>query len=1158
MRTLYNERTPFNFKFFCPSGRSIYLNQIVNRLFMRSRSTSLLSVAMPFLMMVSLCLTTTYVNAESDVLLESTMLYDLAENTAEVNEDFTCPGSISFWIYNTDTYQRASGIGQLTNNIQISLSQLPSNYYIVTELGENNHNAEDFSVTFKLNGIAQNCENAKPYTWPNGAEQASENAWNGGTGTYTLNATSYKWQGCNSGEFCEEKTITITIKDSNSCNDFSVSLGSDMTICAGETVTISAEISGETNCDCCIRTVTNTDHCNNSQWYAIYFDRKHYQANNDMIWEECGDGTARLTGTANNGSQQVSINIIYSGYSTNTPAGSPKENQCQWTSDNGWVYYTDISGTITQNGNVYSISRRGPAFQMGYGANVTGSINKFGGSGWFNANSGGYSIVGDVNIHLDSNCSNGGGSSCSDQNISEMNYLGSYGNSSYYIKYSGDLQYDQAKSFVQSKGGQLPKIETQGENNWLANQISGSIWLGLTDSQSEGTWRWHDNEIVSYTNWARGEPSSSHGEDYARMKTDGEWTDRKSGEWFWVVMELECNSSGGGGNNDDVTYRWSNGSTSPSITINPISTQTYTVTVTGCDGCEDSDSKTIFVNGEFSCPPDVTIECDESKDPDNTGRPALTCDPNAVITYMDEESGTCPLYITRTWTASITRSIDNPCISQELAHWNFSNANTKCYNGVEPLDPSQYYGDGVEASYVNSNQCGLLNISSVENRSQSSCVRGAFGSSEGAICVKATTSNSFVDNDMNSITFSIQFGSQDEGRLTGISFYQRVDESNENFSWVDYAQKFGFRVLKNNVEILQIDNKNTSYGQWKHEYFEFTGDDFSYSGSTTFKIEILGYDATNYGQSKRVWEFDELKVFGCCGTETSNETETFTCEQKIIINDTQTPTLTGVPNDISISCEDEIPEVPNSIVASDNCFFVSIFKEETLQGPFTCPVIGQIKRIWTVTDDCNNEINKFQIISILDEEAPEIQNPPNDVTIECGDPIPPYTPLWEDNCSTITESAKSSITIDGCREIQEFTFTATDECGNSTEVIRIITIDDTTSPFFDGLIPDKEISCDEDLVFGTPAFGDNCSTPTLTFDDENIPGDCENEFEIKRTWTVTDECGNTATTSATISVVDRDGPQIDCPDDQVVQLDDDCTADVDPSNTGEPTVSDNC
>ena len=59
----------------------------------------------------------------------------------------------------------------------------------------------------------------------------------------------------------------------------------------------------------------------------------------------------------------------------------------------------------------------------------------------------------------------------------------------------------------------------------------------------------------------------------------------------------------------------------------------------------------------ITCPVDVTIECTDSTDPDDTGTATATdiCDDTPVITFSDVTvGGSCPqLYtITRTWIAT--------------------------------------------------------------------------------------------------------------------------------------------------------------------------------------------------------------------------------------------------------------------------------------------------------------------------------------------------------------------------------------------------------------------------------------------------------------------------------------------------------------------------
>src|SRR5207247_7493925 len=64
-------------------------------------------------------------------------------------------------------------------------------------------------------------------------------------------------------------------------------------------------------------------------------------------------------------------------------------------------------------------------------------------------------------------------------------------------------------------------------------------------------------------------------------------------------------------------------------------------------------------------------------------------------------------------------------------------------------------------------------------------------------------------------------------------------------------------------------------------------------------------------------------------------------------------------------------------------------------------------------------------------------------------------------------------------------------------------------------------------AFGTPTFADDCDQNLgVTFADETFPGSCPAAARIKRTWTATDACGNSATCSQTITLEDHTGPQV--------------------------------
>ena len=143
------------------------------------------------------------------------------------------------------------------------------------------------------------------------------------------------------------------------------------------------------------RTIGQTEHCNGVTVYSFYLnldnatsEEKLYQIQNGSM-VEYDDGTARLTGTAINNvhpTQTWDFDVVLAGRTFNAPANSPKDHNCQPTITDDWYYYTSISGSFLGGGDFagaeISVSRRGPAFQMGTGANVQEINSKFDGCGW--------------------------------------------------------------------------------------------------------------------------------------------------------------------------------------------------------------------------------------------------------------------------------------------------------------------------------------------------------------------------------------------------------------------------------------------------------------------------------------------------------------------------------------------------------------------------------------------------------------------------------------------------------------------------------------------------------------------------------------------------------------------------------------------------------
>ena len=141
-----------------------------------------------------------------------------------------------------------------------------------------------------------------------------------------------------------------------------------------------------------------------------------------------------------------------------------------------------------------------------------------------------------------------------------------------------------------------------------------------------------------------------------------------------------------------------------------------------------------------------------------------------------------------------------------------------------------------------------------------------------------------------------------------------------------------------------------------------------------------------------------------------------------------------------------------------------------------------------------------------------------------------------DNCdNTPTVSHSDVVSAGSCvgETVITRTWKVEDNCGKSTTQNQTITIKDEIAPTFtvpDNAIIAKDENCEYDAdpsITGSPSnVDDNCDPdPDVTYSDVVIAGSCMGEEIITRTWKVTDDCGNEATDTQTITAKDTTPPE---------------------------------
>ena len=88
-------------------------------------------------------------------------------------------------------------------------------------------------------------------------------------------------------------------------------------------------------------------------------------------------------------------------------------------------------------------------------------------------------------------------------------------------------------------GAKLVKIETDKENDFIKNKYlntSGIYWIGLSDIDNEGEWKWTDGTgLTGYKKWKSGQPNNVGNQDcvailegdYTNGHYNAEWNDLK-------------------------------------------------------------------------------------------------------------------------------------------------------------------------------------------------------------------------------------------------------------------------------------------------------------------------------------------------------------------------------------------------------------------------------------------------------------------------------------------------------------------------------------------------------------------------------------------------------------------------------------------------------
>ncbi len=291
-----------------------------------------------------------------------------------------------------------------------------------------------------------------------------------------------------------------------------------------------------------------------------------------------------------------------------------------------------------------------------------------------------------------------------------------------------------------------------------------------------------------------------------------------------------------------------------------------------------------------------------------------------------------------------------------------------------------------------------------------------------------------------------------------------------------------------------------------------------------------------------------------------------------VTNDTD-PVFTTCAGDITVELSGDgsvtvqiedlaVAEMPFACTDLENSISYTVDRSLT----FTCSDVPVSPVTVTIVASlCDGRNSACTVnVTVLDVTAPVLACP-SDITLSCEEDESDLSlsgePVLADACTEADFSYTDAFLPGTCNGEGTITrtFTATDEYGNTGTCVQIITVVDTTAPVV--VCENITVYLDEngdanwtteDVLGSASDLCSEASLVTIFSYTLNCPGDDNVRFVPV---TVTDECDNTASCIATVTIIDDTAPTFTCPADTII----DCGQSIAPVNTGQVLdAEDNC
>ena len=760
------------------------------------------------------------------------------------------------------------------------------------------------------------------------------------------------------------------------------------------------------------------------------------------------------------------------------------------------------------------------------------------------------------------------------------NYIGQIGGHSYFYKEINGSWFE-ARDLAYSLGGYLAIITSQSENDLIFQNIPvaynedghAGIWIGMYQdfddpnySEPSGGWLWLDGSYVQMTNdqpaplnilWSTGETTDTVS--VTPTETTEYWVDvtingvtcreyitinvdAEDPTWLFPPSDLtvECDGTG----NTTEFNNWLNNTFSGTDNCGSV---TITTNSSGLsDDCGGTGSETVTFTLTDSNNNAITL--DATFTIEDTTDPTMDVAASDSTVECDGSTDAFAAWLANNGGASASDLCSSSTLPADglIGYWPFNgNANDESGNGNHGT---------VSDAILSTDRFGSVNSSYTFDGSTSK-IYFSLNSIGNVIPAgsELTTSLWVKTSDLNGPLISMR-PEIPEAHLYNfmIGTLRDIEVSPGNYGIfirdINNSEKsqFGSNVVDNSWQMLTIVSEgNGNVHLYKNGNLEASVS--GNNGELNFSPNFMTFGAEEY------W---------IVGDQSGNCNSCNTIEEQY---------LNGQLDDIAIWNRALTVEEINNLYSA-NSETVTWSNNSTGLSD-TCGATGSETVTFTATDACGNFTSTTATFTIEDTTDPTMDVAASDITVECdgtSDPSGAFATWLADNggaeasdaCSGVTWTNDSNGLSDACgaNGSETVTFTATDACGNVSSTTATFTTEDTTAPVIgcpgDVTAVTEDGDCGAIVNFQPAVAIDNCGS-AFTYQTGGLASG--SVFPVGDTlieYTAQDDCGNLATCTFTVTVIDDDAPVAICQD-LTVLLDDtgNATITADQLNFGS---NDNC